>query len=247
MFKDYVRLQKIFSKSGIMSRRTTESMINSKRITVNGNLVSKLSTRINLNITELYLDGSKIIISNKSQIYFVINKPYGMLSTMLDKHSRSCIGDVVNYKIKENKKLFHIGRLDIKTQGLLILTNDGELAHRVMHPSFKILKTYIVFVLGKFTYDIENKLIKGIKLHDGIVYVDNFEVLDTIANKTLIKITIHEGRNRIIRRMLSYLNFMVQKLVRISIDSIRLGSQKSNSIRILRNKEINALYQATGI
>jgi 23S rRNA pseudouridine2605 synthase len=176
-----------------------------------------------------------------------LNKPKGMHSTMSDDQGRPCVGDLVKHRVRGNKKLFHVGRLDADTEGLMLLTNDGELAHRLMHPSFEVPKTYLATVQGTVPRGLGKKLREGIELDDGPVHVDDFAVVDAIPGKTLLRVTLHEGRKHIVRRLLAEVGFPVKELVRINIGSLELGEQRSGSLRALTRKEIGELYRAVGL
>jgi 23S rRNA pseudouridine2605 synthase len=180
-------------------------------------------------------------------VYLALNKPRGMHSTMSDDRGRPCIGDLVEHRVRGNKKLFHVGRLDADTEGLILLTNDGELAHRLMHPSFEVPKTYLATVNGAVPRGLGKKLRAGIELDDGPVAVDDFAVVDAIPGKTLLRVTLHEGRKRIVRRMLAEVGFPVQTLVRTDLGAVSLGEQRPGSIRALRRNEIGELYKAVGL
>ena len=192
------------------------------------------------------VDGARVVLDD-SLVYLALNKPRGMHSTMSDDHGRPCIGDLVEHRVRGNKKLFHVGRLDADTEGLILLTNDGELAHRLMHPSYEIPKTYLATVNGSVPRGLGKKLRAGIDLDDGPVAVDDFAVVDSIPGKTLIRVTLHEGRKRIVRRMLAEAGFPVQELVRTNIGALSLGDQRPGSIRALRRNEIGDLYKAVGL
>jgi 23S rRNA pseudouridine2605 synthase len=192
------------------------------------------------------VDGARVIL-DESLVYLALNKPQGMHSTMSDDRGRPCIGDLVEHRVRGNKKLFHVGRLDADTEGLILLTNDGELAHRLMHPSYEIPKTYLATVNGTVPRGLGKKLRAGIELDDGPIAVDDFAVVDAIPGKTMIRVTLHEGRKRIVRRMLAAVGFPVQTLVRTDLGAVTLGDQRPGSIRALRRNEIGELYKAVGL
>jgi 23S rRNA pseudouridine2605 synthase len=192
------------------------------------------------------VDGARVVLDD-SLVYLALNKPRGMHSTMSDDHGRPCIGDLVEHRVRGNKKLFHVGRLDADTEGLILLTNDGELAHRLMHPSFEVPKTYLATVNGAVPRGLGKKLRAGIELDDGPVAVDDFAVVDAIPGKTLLRVTLHEGRKRIVRRLLAEVGFPVQTLVRTDLGAVSLGEQRPGSIRALRRNEIGELYKAVGL
>jgi 23S rRNA pseudouridine2605 synthase len=243
---DGVRLQKVLSQAGIASRRVAERMITDGRVEVDGRVVTELGTRVDPDASEIRVDGARVIL-DESLVYLALNKPQGMHSTMSDDRGRPCIGDLVEHRVRGNKKLFHVGRLDADTEGLILLTNDGELAHRLMHPSYEIPKTYVATVNGAVPRGLGKKLRAGIELDDGPIAVDDFAVVDAVPGKTLIRVTLHEGRKRIVRRMLAEVGFPVQALVRTDIGAVTLGDQRPGSIRALRRNEIGELYKAVGL
>lgn len=241
-----VRLQKVLSQAGIASRRVAERMIIDGRVEVDGQLVTELGTRVDPDASVIRVDGARVVLDD-SLVYLALNKPRGMHSTMSDDRGRPCIGDLVEHRVRGNKKLFHVGRLDADTEGLILLTNDGELAHRLMHPSFEVRKTYLATVNGAVPRGLGKKLRAGIELDDGPVAVDDFAVVDAIPGKTLLRVTLHEGRKRIVRRMLAEVGFPVQTLVRTDLGAVSLGEQRPGSIRALRRNEIGELYKAVGL
>jgi 23S rRNA pseudouridine2605 synthase len=208
--------------------------------------VTELGTRVDPDASVIRVDGARVVLDD-SLVYLALNKPRGMHSTMSDDRGRPCIGDLVEHRVRGNKKLFHVGRLDADTEGLILLTNDGELAHRLMHPSFEVPKTYLATVNGSVPRGLGKKLRAGIELDDGPVAVDDFAVVDAIPGKTLLRVTLHEGRKRIVRRMLAEAGFPVQTLVRTDIGAVSLGEQRPGSIRALRRNEIGELYKAVGL
>jgi 23S rRNA pseudouridine2605 synthase len=236
----------VLSQAGIASRRVAERMIIDGRVEVDGQLVTELGTRVDPDASVIRVDGARVVLDD-SLVYLALNKPRGMHSTMSDDRGRPCIGDLVEHRVRGNKKLFHVGRLDADTEGLILLTNDGELAHRLMHPSFEVPKTYLATVNGAVPRGLGKKLRAGIELDDGPVAVDDFAVVDAIPGKTLLRVTLHEGRKRIVRRMLAEVGFPVQTLVRTDLGAVSLGEQRPGSIRALRRNEIGELYKAVGL
>ena len=241
-----IRLQKVLSQAGIASRRVAEKMIIDGRVEVDGQLVTELGTRVDVGVSVIRVDGARVIL-DESLVYLALNKPRGMHSTMSDDRGRPCIGDLIEHRVRGNKKLFHVGRLDADTEGLILLTNDGELAHRLMHPSHEAPKTYLATVTGSVPRGLGKKLRAGIELEDGLARVDDFAVVDAIPGKTLVRLTLHEGRNRIVRRLLAAAGFPVESLVRTDIGVVSLGKQRPGSIRALRLDEIGQLYKAVGL
>jgi len=243
---DGVRLQKVLSQAGIASRRVAERMITDGRVEVDGQVVTELGTRVDPDTAEIRVDGTRVMLDD-SLVYLVINKPKGMHSTMSDDQGRPCVGDLVEHRVRGEKNLFHVGRLDADTEGLLLLTNDGELAHRLMHPSFEVPKTYLATVAGTVPRGLGKTLRAGIELDDGPASVDDFAVVDAVPGKTMVTVTLHEGRKRIVRRLLAAAGFPVLELVRTDIGEVSLGNQRPGSIRALTRKEVRTLYRAVGL
>lgn len=243
---DGVRLQKVLSQAGIASRRVAEKMIRDGRVEVDDQIVTELGTRVDPAVSVIRVDGARITVDD-TLVHLAINKPRGMHSTMSDDRGRPCVGDLVEHRVRGNKKLFHVGRLDADTEGLLLLTNDGELAHRLMHPSYEVPKSYVATVLGSVPRGLGRKLREGVELDDGPVQVDDFALVDTAPGRTLVRVTLHEGRKHIVRRLLAEVGFPVQDLVRTDIGGVALGDQRPGSIRALTQKEIGELYKAVGL
>ncbi|WP_343708213.1 pseudouridine synthase [Mycobacterium sp.] len=241
-----VRLQKVLSQAGIASRRAAEKLIRDGRVEVDGQVVTELGTRVDPDASVIHVDGARVV-ADDSMVYLALNKPRGMHSTMSDDHGRPCIGDLVERKVRGTKNLFHVGRLDADTEGLILLTNDGELAHRLMHPSHEVPKTYLATVSGSVPRGLGKRLRAGIELDDGQARVDDFAVVDAIPGKTLVRLTLHEGRNRIVRRLLGTAGFPVEALVRIELGPVSLGEQRPGSIRSLSRGEVGQLYRAVGL
>ena len=241
-----VRLQKVLSQAGIASRRAAEKLILDGRVEVDGQVVTELGTRVDPDVSVIRVDGVRVLLDD-SLVYLALNKPRGVHSTMSDDRGRPCIGDLVERRVRGNKKLFHVGRLDADTEGLILLTNDGELAHRLMHPSHEVPKTYLATVSGTVPRGLGKKLRAGIELEDGMARVDDFAVVDAIPGKTLVRLTFHEGRTRIVRRLLAAVGHPVESLVRTDIGAVSLGEQRPGSIRALRRDEVGQLYKAVGL
>ena len=241
-----IRLQKVLSQAGIASRRVAERMITDGRVEIDGRVVTELGTRVDPDACEIRVDGTRVVLDD-SMIYLAVNKPLGMHSTMSDDRGRPCIGDLIEHRVRGNRKLFHVGRLDADTEGLLLLTNDGELAHRLMHPSFEFPKTYLATVAGSVPRGLGKTLKAGIELEDGPVKLDDFAVVDAVPGKTLVRVTLHEGRNRIVRRLLAAVGLPVEGLVRTDLGDLSLGEQRPGSIRALTRKEIGDLQRAVGL
>lgn len=241
-----VRLQKVLSQAGIASRRVAEQMIADGRVEVDGHVVTELGARVDPQLSVVRVDGARVMLDD-TLMHLALNKPRGMHSTMSDDRGRPCIGDLIEHRVRGNKKLFHVGRLDADTEGLILLTNDGELAHRLMHPSYEVPKTYVATVNGTVPRNLGKTLRAGVDLEDGPVVVDDFAVVDSVPGKTMVRVTLHEGRKRIVRRLLAAVGYPVQSLVRTDIGAVALGTQRPGSIRPLRRDEIGELYKAVGL
>ena len=179
--------------------------------------------------------------------YFVLNKPRGGQSTMDDDMGRPFVGDIIGEKISAGQRLFHVGRLDAPTEGLLLLTNDGELANRLMHPSYEVTKTYMATVVGEVDPKVMRELEKGIELDDGIAKADMAQIIDVWQGRSIVRIELHEGRKHIVRRMLKTAGFPVERLVRTKIHTVQLGEQTPGALRALNRAELTSLYTAVGL
>jgi len=244
--EDGVRLQKVLAQAGVASRRGAEEMIAAGRVKVDGVVVTEQGLRIDPNTAIIHVDDARVIVDEDKQ-YLAFNKPKGWQSTMADDQGRPCVGDVVAERVMAGQRLFHVGRLDADTEGLLLLTNDGELAHRLMHPSYEVPKTYLATLKGEVPRGLGRQLREGIELDDGPVKVDRFSVLEVHEGQSLVRIVLHEGRNRIVRRMMDAVGFPVTKLVRTHVGTVALGEQRPGSLRVLGNDEVGALYKAVGL
>lgn len=240
---DGVRLQKVLSSAGVASRRKAEEMIRDGRIKVDGIVVREMGLRIDPENAVVHVDGNRIQMRT-DQVYLALNKPPGMLSTMSDDEGRPHIGELVADRAE---RLFHVGRLDLESEGLLLLTNDGELAHRLTHPSFGVQKTYMAEIPGPVPRDLGRRLRKGIELEDGLAKVDFFDVVDMHNNRAVVELVLHEGRKHIVRRMLAAVDHPVSRLVRTKIGDVQLGHQRPSTLRKLNPVEISILYKAVGL
>lgn len=237
-----VRLQKVLAKAGVGSRRASEEMIAGGRVTVDG-VVADLGTRIDPAVAVVRVDGERINVRD-DLVYLALNKPAGVITAMSDPHGRPTVGDLV---ADRPERLFHVGRLDADTEGLLILTNDGEFANRLAHPSHGVIKTYIADVAGPVDARVARQLKAGIELDDGPVQVDGFRVIDSTAGRALVEVSLHEGRKHIVRRLLAAVGHPVRRLVRVSVGPVRLGDQRPGSVRPLTATELAALYEEIGL
>ena len=238
-----IRLQKVLAKAGVASRRASEDLIAQGRVKVDGRTVREQGTRVDPELAVIHVDGDRVILRD-DQIYLGLNKPRGVQSTMEDDQGRPCVGDYVRDR---PERMFHVGRLDADTEGLLLLTNDGDLAHRLMHPSYNVMKTYLAEVDGIVARGLGKELRAGITLEDGPIKVDEFRVKDMQAGKTLVEIVLHEGRKHVVRRLLTEVGHPVRKLVRTAVGDVQLGNGKPGSIRRLNRQEVASLYRAVGL
>ena len=240
------RLQKVLARAGVASRRHSEVMIDAGRVEVNGTVVRRQGTRVNPDVDVIRVDGVRVNV-NENNEYFILNKPRGVQSTMSDDMGRPCVGDYVAEQTASGQRLFHVGRLDADTEGLLLLTNDGELANRLMHPKYEVSKTYLAFVLGEAGTKLINTLRQGVELDDGVAKADYVQIVDKNQGQSLLRVEIHEGRKHIVRRMLKAAGFPVQRLVRTKVHTVQLGDQKPGSLRALNDSELTALYKVVGL
>ena len=236
---DGIRLQKVMAAAGIGSRRACEKMIEEGRVSVNDQVVAEQGRRVDPEVDVIRVDTMRINTA-AGQVYLAMNKPKGYVTAMSDPDGRPTVGDLVADRVE---RLFHVGRLDADTEGLLLLTNDGELAHRLSHPSYEVPKTYLAEVLGPVARDVGKRLREGVRLEDGIVRVDSFKLVDSTSNRVLLEIVLHEGRKHIVRRALAEVGHPVQRLVRTSVGPVQLGPQKPGKIRALTRDELAGLFK----
>ncbi|MCC3279727.1 rRNA pseudouridine synthase [Arthrobacter sp. zg-Y40] len=240
-----VRLQKVMASAGVASRRVCEEMIAEGRVEVDGEVVTELGVRVDPATVAIHVDGMRLQL-DETQKYYVFNKPRGVISTMEDPEGRPCISDYLKPSSK-HERLFHVGRLDNETEGLLLLTNDGELTNRLTHPSFEVPKTYLVQVRGPMGQGVGAQLREGIELEDGFQKVDSFKLVDSTPGHILVEVVLHSGRNRIVRRLFDAVGHPVERLVRTKIGPISLGDQRQGSIRVLGRTEVGHLLASVGL
>ena len=233
-----IRLQKVLAQAGVASRRAAEDLIFRGRVEVNGTVVKEQGRRVDPVHDVIRVDGARIP-PQAEHLYVVLNKPRGVVSTMEDPHGRPALQEYV--KAYTAERLFHVGRLDAETEGLLILTNDGEFSQRMMHPSFEVPKVYLAEITGVITEASLKNLRKGITLDDGPVMPDKVDLIQRGADRSLVRVTLHEGRNRIVRRMFDEIGQPVRQLSRIAIGPVRLGELKSGAVRELTREELGSL------
>jgi 23S rRNA pseudouridine2605 synthase len=236
-----VRLQKVLAAAGIGSRRACEDLIFRRRVTVNGRVAS-LGDKVDASTDQILVDGQRVITDTKL-VYIAMNKPRGVVSSMDDEKGRTELADFLG---KFEQRIYHVGRLDADSEGLLLLTNDGDLTHKLMHPSYEVPKTYLAEVAGPLPRTIGRRLLSGIELEDGPAKVDSFKLIDTLGKTAQIEITLHEGRKHIVRRMMDEVGHPVSRLIRTAVGPIRLGDMKAGRFRHLTNAEVGALFKAVG-
>jgi len=251
---DGVRLQKVLAQAGVASRRAAEELISAGRVTVDGEVVREMGRRVHPDKVVVHVDGLRIVLDD-TLTYLALNKPRGVLSTMHDDQGRRCVGDLLvergamdeHFDGGARARLFHVGRLDAETEGLLLLMNDGELGHRLMHPSFEVEKTYLAEVQGSIPRDLGRRLRDGVELEDGLVTVDGFRVVDAHGSRSMVELVIHEGRKHVVRRLLEEVGHPVLRLLRTAVGEVQLGNQRPGRFRRLTHAEVGALYRSVGL
>ncbi len=233
-----IRLQKVLAAAGLGSRRACEELIAAGRVTVDG-IVAALGARVDPQTSVIHIDGDRVSVRD-DLVYLALNKPRGVLSAMSDTRGRRTVGDLV---ADRPERLFHVGRLDADSEGLLLLTNDGELAHRLMHPSFGVTKTYLATVPAPVGKQVGRQLRSGVELDDGPVTVDAFRVVQTSGAQAIVEIVLHEGRKHIVRRLLAEVGHPVSRLVRTRIGPVHLGGQRAGTLRELTRPELSDLHR----
>ena len=238
------RLQKYIARCGVASRRKSEELILSGQIKVNGNIITELGTKVNIDI-DIVEYNNKVIKPEEKKVYIMLNKPEGYITSASDEKGRKTVLDLIDV----NERIYPIGRLDYDSSGLLLLTNDGDIYNKIIHPRVAIDKKYIALCEGKFTEKEIEKFKNGLDIGGYITSNANIEIIDEeniLLKKTgenvirsTVEITIHEGKNRQIRRMCASLNHNVLSLKRISIGNIKLGNLKKGTWRELTEEEIN--------
>jgi 23S rRNA pseudouridine2605 synthase len=232
------RLQKVLAAAGVGSRRACEELIAAGRVIVDGR-VARLGDKVDP-AAEIHVDGERVI-ADARLVYLAMNKPRGVVATMADERGRAAVADYVG---DLHQRVYHVGRLDADSEGLLLLTNDGTLAHKLMHPSYGLPKTYVCEVPGPVPRNLGRRLLAGVDLADGPAKVDAYRLVDAVGRAALIEIVLHEGRKHIVRRLLAEAGFPVIRLIRTAIGPIRLGDLKSGRTRRLSNAEVAALFKA---
>ncbi|MBO6006863.1 MAG: rRNA pseudouridine synthase [Aeriscardovia sp.] len=239
-----IRLQKYLALCSLGSRRDCEKLIEEGRVEVDGALASDLGTRINAYEQKVKVDGSRVR-PELEKVVLALNKPKNVLSAMEDKSSRLTLSDILTYKSRA--RLFHVGRLDYDSEGLLLMTNDGTLANRLSHPRYGVEKNYMVFLNHPLPQNVASMLVsRGVLLEDGWQKFDKVKILRQGSHKCEVMVSLHSGKNRIVRRVFAALGFRVEKLVRTRMGPVSLGGLKPGEYRKLDKKEIEELEKEVG-
>jgi pseudouridine synthase len=225
------------------SRRYCEELIGAGRVEVDGEIVRRFGARVDPQLQIIRVDGKRIP-AREDLVYIALNKPAGVLTTMSDSRGRPTMADLLG---DTAERLFHVGRLDYDTEGLMLLMNDGELAHRLAHPRFGVPKTYLAEVSGPVPRDLGRQLITGVELEDGVASADRFRIVERLGTRALVEVTLHEGRKHIVKRMLAAAGHPVSRLVRTQVGPVALGSLRPGTTRRLSTKEVGELYAAVGL
>jgi 23S rRNA pseudouridine2605 synthase len=235
-----VRLQKLLARSGVASRRRCEELMLAGLVEVDGEVVTRLGTKVDPRTAVIRVEGRRLPPVS-AHAYLVLNKPRGVVSTMSDPEGRRTLSDFV---ADRPERLFHVGRLDTDTDGLILLTNDGDFAQRVAHPSYELDKTYVAEVAGVVTRAVVKRLLAGVTLEDGPVEVSGAKVLSTQGDRSIVELVIHEGRNRVVRRLLEEVGHPVRRLTRTAIGPVLLRGLRSGELRELTSDELGTMLDA---
>ena len=236
-----LRVNKALAAAGLGSRRAVEELVRSGRVSVNGRVLHDLGRRIDPETDRLELDGTRIVLDARRR-YWLLNKPAGVVTTASDPQGRPTVVELV----PAEPRVFPVGRLDQDTEGLLLLTNDGELAHRLTHPSFGVVKRYLAEV-GDLPPGLINRVQRGVELEDGPAKAERARIVGSSGRRQMVELEMLEGRNREVRRLLEAAGAPVRRLVRTALGPLRLTGLAPGSHRALRQEEIRALYKAVGL
>jgi len=238
-----VRLQKVLAQSGVASRRACEALMAAGHVEADGAVVTQLGAKVDPETAVIRVDGRRIPVA-QAHVYLVANKPRGVVSSMADEQGRQDLRSLLG---RRPERLFHVGRLDTDTTGLIVLTNDGEFAHRLAHPSYQLTKTYVAEVEGVVKPKVRAQVLAGVTLDDGPLMVDAFKVVSSHGDRSMVEVVLHEGRNRIVRRLLDAVGHPVLRLSRTAIGPIRLGELGAGEVRDLTGDELGTLLDAVGM
>jgi 23S rRNA pseudouridine2605 synthase len=230
------RLQKVLAAAGIGSRRQCEELITTGRVEVDRRVVTELGTRVDPLQQQIRVDGQ--LLPTAKHVYYAVNKPSGVLCTNRDPSGRPRVIDLVPDR---NVRLFTIGRLDLYSEGLILVTNDGELANRLTHPRYGVCKTYRIVVAGRPSRDVIGKLLQGVHLAEGLARAERVQIKSIRKGSTLLEMVLREGKNREIRRVLANVGHKVERLTRIAVGPVRLGTLPAGASRRLTREELTAL------
>lgn len=235
------RIQKVLARAGVASRRAVEEMIVAGRVRVNGE-PARLGQRVDASKDKVEVDGSRIPL-REDLVHYLANKPVGVVSTAADPEGRPTVVDLAD----PATRVWPVGRLDLDSEGAVILTNDGELTNRLTHPSYGVAKTYVVEVQGSVQNRVARLLARGVELEDGLTAPAEVQVLERAKGGSLVELVLREGRNRQVRRMMEAVGHPVRRLVRTKIGPVALGRLRPGTVRRLSPEEIRALYRAVGL
>jgi 23S rRNA pseudouridine2605 synthase len=235
-----IRLQKLLAQSGVASRRKCEELMLAGEVEVDGEVVTRLGTKVDPRTAVVRVSGKRLPPMSP-HVYLVLNKPRGVVSSMGDPQGRRSLSDFV---ADRPERLFHVGRLDTDTEGLILLTNDGDFAQRVAHPSYELEKTYVAEVDGVVERPTVRRLKEGVELDDGPVTVHGCRVVSATEDRSIVELTIHEGRNRIVRRLLEQVGHPVRRLTRTAVGPVVLRGLKAGALRDLTRDELGTLLDA---
>lgn len=238
-----VRLQRVLAGAGLGSRRACEQLIEEGRVEVNGRQVREQGVRVDPDADVIRVDGLRVSTA-PALVHLVLNKPRGVVTAMTDPSGRPSVGALLAGR---SDRLFHVGRLDVDTEGLLLVTNDGELTNRLTHPRYGVPKTYLAEIAAPVPRDLGRRLRAGVELEDGPVVADAFRVVGNAAGRAMVEVVVHEGRHHVVRRMLAAVDRPVQRLVRTAVGPVRLGDLRPGRTRRLTREELGRLYALVGM
>ncbi|MDQ3105722.1 MAG: rRNA pseudouridine synthase [Actinomycetota bacterium] len=238
--EELVRLHKLLAQSGVASRRRCEKLMLAGRVEVDGEVVTRLGVKVDPARSVIRVDGARLPPVSP-YAYLALNKPTGVVATMSDPQGRPCLADLVAHR---PERLFHVGRLDTDTDGLLLLTNHGELAHRLAHPSYEVDKTYVAEVGGVVQPATRRRLLSGVQLDDGPLVCSSATVVASYRDRSIVEVVVHEGRNRVVRRLFEAVGHPVRRLTRTGLGGVRLGSLPTGRLRELTRDELGPLLDA---
>ncbi len=234
------RLQKVMAAAGVASRRASENLINEGRVTVDGE-VAHIGMKVDAGSVDIRVDGERIN-ADPDKVYIILNKPQGVVTTADDPEGRPTVMDLINLPMR----LYPVGRLDMDTEGLLLLTNDGELTHQLLHPSFEVPRTYVALVPGPVRRGLQQELRDGVELDDGHARARSVRVVEEQHGKVLLELIMTEGRKREVRRMLDAVGLNCERLARINYGGVEMGELRQGKWRFLTQREVGLLFEAVG-